>query len=684
MSRALTAMTIHSDNVRVMKSEVPHAFRDTYPFKKPPHVAVIDGMPLLMACERNIRSWDDLLRCNFARHIIRYVMSFSLYCDQHADSLTLATDHFRRYFRLGCKAVVLLFDDYQRVPASKAITQANRVKKKGEYEFGEGQQLPPTMPDKYNEKLSNRVFKRRVIDMVCNRVLQHITLNPAEKYNRQFVLDYTGCPIMFDAPTGSDRFSPASPRFMVEVPPMGEADIKFTRWCEHFQGDTTVFSIDGDFIPIALIHHEKKKLQLQCSQEGEANDNEAHQQEPFNMSIYRLKYKMPAPASASRKGSAAAVQASDMQKQRSQPLREYEYVNIPALYNGMVSLFQRIGSPGGCNHALTRDPFRHHYMRLLAVIIGLGGTDFSRGLPLIGPYTMWEMIMDNPSMVESLKSLYSVRRGQVRVQDACHGLACSLYMAKFASHFEKASSLPQECASVLRKLKSQKHQSNGSGAMDKFVAKSTGKRAHSMSSTSRSTSEPSMCSTAKPDVECSTSEPSKAAHGVDDGYDSDRCDFAGGYKKMEDTLKRCSSLSEKTLGMLPGLKRVDATFRNINWILRYWECTLPVEKEPSADADDEQSSAATNALERWDYSACYPHPVCPEYGFKYRKDGKRGKGRGKKRQRKDSTADKEDDENTLCKSKQGAGSVGGSSGVMCAVQWLDEGDETSSDSSEEV
>lgn len=52
----------------------------------------------------------------------------------------------------------------------QAITQANRVKKKADYEFGEGQQLPPTIPDKYNEKLSNRVFKRRVIDMVCNKV----------------------------------------------------------------------------------------------------------------------------------------------------------------------------------------------------------------------------------------------------------------------------------------------------------------------------------------------------------------------------------------------------------------------------------------------------------------------------------------------------------------------------------
>lgn len=72
---------------------------------------------------------------------------------------------FRIFFSMGCGAVVLAFDDYERVPPSKAITQANRSKKKAPYEFGEGQQLPPTIPCGYNDKLSNRIFKRRVIDM---------------------------------------------------------------------------------------------------------------------------------------------------------------------------------------------------------------------------------------------------------------------------------------------------------------------------------------------------------------------------------------------------------------------------------------------------------------------------------------------------------------------------------------
>ena len=91
-------MTIDSGWVRVMKEEVPEAFRTSYPFKGTPGVAYIDGMPLLMISEKSVRSWDDLLRNNYARHI-------------------------QRYYKLGCHTVVLAFDDYERVPASKAITQ---------------------------------------------------------------------------------------------------------------------------------------------------------------------------------------------------------------------------------------------------------------------------------------------------------------------------------------------------------------------------------------------------------------------------------------------------------------------------------------------------------------------------------------------------------------------------------
>ena len=65
-------MTIDSGWLRVFTEEAPEAFRSNYPFKGTPKVAYIDAMPLLMASERTTKTWDDLLRNNFARHIVRY------------------------------------------------------------------------------------------------------------------------------------------------------------------------------------------------------------------------------------------------------------------------------------------------------------------------------------------------------------------------------------------------------------------------------------------------------------------------------------------------------------------------------------------------------------------------------------------------------------------------------------
>jgi hypothetical protein len=91
------------------------------------------------------------------------------------------------------------------------LTKANRAKAKASYEFGEGHQLPSTMPQKFNEKLTNRVFKRRVIDMICNCVLDHVSPLPLSKedcksFSRKMIIDYSGCPIQFTCPVGTLQF----------------------------------------------------------------------------------------------------------------------------------------------------------------------------------------------------------------------------------------------------------------------------------------------------------------------------------------------------------------------------------------------------------------------------------------------------------------------------------------------
>lgn len=131
-------MTIDSDWVEVMKGECPEAFTPEPPIR--PRAVYIDGMPLLMAGPQT-RMWDDLVKRNFAFPIMRY-------------------------YRMGASTVVLAFDDYRHVPAAKSITQANRSKGKAPFVFGDGQNLESVIPEGYNDRLRNRVYKRRVIDLI--------------------------------------------------------------------------------------------------------------------------------------------------------------------------------------------------------------------------------------------------------------------------------------------------------------------------------------------------------------------------------------------------------------------------------------------------------------------------------------------------------------------------------------
>ena len=276
--------------------------------------------------------------------------------------------------------------------------QANRAKAKATYDFGEGQQLPATIPDKFNEKLTNRIFKRRVIDMICNCILEHISPLPLKddnaSFSRKFILDYSSCPIQFTCPVPSSKNGilefDKQPVFLTDLPPMGEADVKFLRWSHVFQGDLVAYSVDGDFIPISLIHHEKQLLVDK-------------RQEPFRIALYRIRYKMPeekvkksqvAKIAAAGGGSkqllltgtkrrsdgSMVLSTSGAQSSSSSVVetaksarhgREYEYVDIPTLYQGLCNAFDQ-------RRVDIEETENVFFMRVLAVLIGLGGTDFSR------------------------------------------------------------------------------------------------------------------------------------------------------------------------------------------------------------------------------------------------------------------------------------------------------------------
>ena len=442
--QSTSTMTIDSGWVRVFKEQVaPNAFSKTCPFS--PKVAYIDGMPLLMISEARTTQWSDFLRNNFARTIIRY-------------------------FRLGCEAVVLAFDDYDHVPKAKAITQANRAKQAKEaYDFADGSQLPPTIPPKYNEKLTNRIFKRRVIDMICNCIVEHISHLPLQKedaklFSRKLVLDYTGCPIQFTCPADGLLNFDKQPVYLTDLPPLGEADIKYLRWAQVFQGDLVAYSVDGDFIPIALIHHERMMQQQQQPPEH-----------CYKIALYRMQYNTPASSAAQqankgklqkqmqlagskRKSDGKLVMtaqrpSSAQEQMKKRNGREYEYVDIPALYTKLHKVLME--SCPRSKVALAHERSKY-FMRMLAMLIGLSGTDFSRSLPHVSPVTVWNMLVEDDKVYSAWMRSYDAETNSARLDEACNMLAASIYMHKFSSHcFSRLqNNSTQVLRSVLKQLQS--------------------------------------------------------------------------------------------------------------------------------------------------------------------------------------------------------------------------------------
>lgn len=519
-------MTIDSDWVEVMKGECPSAFTASPPF--PFKGAYLDGMPLLMA-SGTTRRWDDLVKRNFAGPI-------------------------SRYFRMGAKTVVLAFDDYKYVPKAKAITQANRSKGKAVFQFHDRQNLETVMPPDYNERLCNRVYKRRVIDLVAETVAEHVRLQEGQR----LVVDYVDCPVLFEVDATSKKVGHS---YMTGVPPMGECDVKFTRWARVL-GDMAAHSVDGDFIPIALMEYETQLNSPVPPQRSGASSRSAA---PPAIAIFRIEYNMNSKKSAAtvvtkqktgqakkrdsagrpvslraangkieivdahRGGGASSssgAQAEAQPAQQQKPRRSMEYVNIPLLYHSMSEALRQCGAHQG------PEVCRNH-MRLLACLIALTGTDFTRKLPQISPKRVWDLLPVKGVWSGLLES-YDADAGQMVPRETCDRFIAHLYSQKFSNH-----------------------------------------------------------------VPAGVDTLSGVLHAI------------GG-----------SKLSEKTKDQLPSVARADTTVRNANWVLRYWECRQPVPSPlPSLEAQEEGEicEQEVECVEPWDHSQCYPDPLCPEFGFKVSK-----------------------------------------------------------------
>jgi hypothetical protein len=360
------------------------------------------------------------------------------------------------------------------------------------------------MPQGFNDKLANRIFKRRVIDMICNTLVQHVAPLPSAPYDRALIIDYSSCPIRFACQAHSIQFEKQlKPDFMTSMAPLGEADVKFLRWAELFGGDIVAHSVDGDFIPISLIRCEQNKLR--CDEDTGTVS--------YKIALHRLKYRMPetGPAKKKLKQDGGKVQM---------PKREFEYVNVSQLFACMHSCMTSLScSPvlpaASASQQQGDNPV--HYMKILASLIALSGTDFTRGLPHMSPVSTWAMLAQDKPIFQGLLRSYQEQSSCFNVEQACNWIVARIYANKYEQHIKSlTTSQRQDIRLVL-------------GCLQK------------------------------------------------------------------------SKLSDKTKKELPSVERIETTFRNINWLLQYWMCKDPLPLEDG---------------QGWDYSSCFPDPICDEYGFK--------------------------------------------------------------------
>lgn len=253
---------------------------------------------------------------------------------------------------------------------------------------------------------------------------------------------------------------------------MGEADVKFTRYADLFQR-LMVDSIDGDSIPIALLHHERCLALETCPPRVSVYRIELHDREEATHAAGKKKQEPDQDKSLKRK-------APDKPAQREK--RSYEYVDIQCLYEALrTAVLQSVGRTHLPLHA-------GHEVRMLMALVCLTGTDFSRGLPQVSGKTVYELL---PRIWMTLVLVYDPREDQLRADEAADRLLALIYHEKFSKHTQSRKG----ARTVLAEL-------------------------------------------------------------------------------------QASAISERTKATLPTPERLEATVRNVNWVLQYWRC------EPCPDPVD--------------------------------------------------------------------------------------------------
>lgn len=236
----------------------------------------------------------------------------------------------QKMMEMNTTFIVLAFDDYEHVPRAKFMTQAKRRKNLDPYPFSTGDGFPLRPPEPWDAAMANRTFKASVVEWIIDQIDAKLVLPSGVT----LVVDWKGDSCIHWFIRDGIMVKNMSIREKT-----GEADIKFLQWSKKLRLPMVVDAIDGDFVPIALAS--------KCPE------------------IFIWRYKVLKEA-----GEGMA----------------HEWVDIDALRYGMNKAFQLMN----CKQLVQTWPGWE--LDCLLTLIGLTGTDYTRGLPWVGPKKVWTIV----------------------------------------------------------------------------------------------------------------------------------------------------------------------------------------------------------------------------------------------------------------------------------------------------
>ena len=353
-------MTINADFFKLIKEGCAEAFSNITPVR--PDIVFIDGQVKLMKAAQ-VDTWSVFFAVQFFKTI-------------------------ENGFALGASTVVLAFDDYKHVPASKTMTQVKRAKQKIILPFAQTSCLPSKMPEDWVGAMANRNFKIKVICKVLEVTAlwfnKKLATDAAYK-ERNLVLDYAGVPQLLclqtseSAPNRIANFISEhdwTPR--LETVGRGECDIKTFVWM-NVSTCLCIISTDCDYLPLVLL----QTCSIKC-----------------DVVLFRMTTQIADAASVKRKISGSPTLTSDVKSEHKTSRRTYEFVRIAPIACWIKKVLP----------SKAIDPVRQ-----FCAMVALCGCDFAQNLPRLGPRTLWKLhhrlqhtdLLQAPQIVRALSIAYT-------------------------------------------------------------------------------------------------------------------------------------------------------------------------------------------------------------------------------------------------------------------------------------